>query len=139
MKKLLAILTTAALCIFIAGCGDSNKATSPQQTTEGGSGINPKWEKYVKQGEDYLVNKRDMKKAIACYEKLIALNPDQKIMALAYFNMGTAYSFTDLSYNFQTEKFVSGGLKKQLECYRKAAQLGSTGAQTWLKENGHSW
>ena len=62
-------------------------------------------------------------KAIQSYEKAIELKPDY---ALAYWNRS-------ISKDSVGDK--SGGL----EDTKKAARLGHTGAQDWLKENGYNW
>jgi hypothetical protein len=35
--------------------------------------------------------------------------------------------------------YYLGNTAKQIECLKKAARLGYTGAQEWLKNNGYSW
>jgi DNA relaxase NicK len=35
--------------------------------------------------------------------------------------------------------FYLGNKQKQIECYKKAAQLGHQKAQEWLRSNGYSW
>ena len=62
-------------------------------------------------------------KAIQSYEKAIELKPDY---ALAYWNRS-------ISKDSVGDKI--GGL----EDTKKAARLGHTGAQDWLKENGYDW
>ena len=62
-------------------------------------------------------------KAIQSYEKAIELKPDY---ALAYWNRS-------ISKDSVGDK--SGGL----EDTKKAARLGHTEAQDWLKENGYDW
>ena len=52
-----------------------------------------------------------------------AINPNSSI---AYYNLGVAY-------------FNSGNKTLAIENYRKAAKLGDTDSQNWLKSKGYSW
>ena len=62
-------------------------------------------------------------KAIQSYEKAIELKPDY---ALAYWNRSIS-------------KDSVGDKSGVLEYTKKAARLGHTEAQDWLKENGYDW
>jgi tetratricopeptide (TPR) repeat protein len=61
--------------------------------------------------------------AIAAYRKAISIKPD---FAMAYNNLGNAY--------YGAKKY-----KMQIECYKKAAQLGDKGCQQWLKSHNETW
>ncbi|MDR1983947.1 MAG: tetratricopeptide repeat protein [Prevotellaceae bacterium] len=53
----------------------------------------------------------------------MAIDPED---ADAYNNMGNAY-------------YGLGNYSEQRNCYKKAARLGNTNSQEWLRENGYSW
>ena len=103
--------------------GEQNNYTKAIQSYEKALELKPDgMNTYVKLGIAYG-EQNNYTKAIQSYEKAIELKPDY---ALAYWNRS-------ISKDSVGDK--SGGL----EDTKKAARLGHTEAQDWLKENGYDW
>jgi superkiller protein 3 len=80
--------------------------------------------------KDVYSNMEDAYSELADYGKLVRYLQEGEIIysihTNAYYNMGNAYG-------------KLGNKQKQIEYYKKAAQLGHEDAQSWLRENGYNW
>jgi superkiller protein 3 len=77
---------------------------------------------YYRMGDECFIQ-RNFSQAIWCYEKTMAIDPNN---AELYYKMGNVY----------------GDLKKKkdkVKYYQKAAQLGHEDAQKWLQDNKYKW
>lgn len=109
----------------------------------------------INMGLIYADKMRDYIKAIDLYNQALQIDSDYSD---AYFNMGCAYaSMKDFNeaircfentvkidkYDFDAYRFMSrcykdkGDEKMQLECVKRAAELGDRSAQSWLLEKGY--
>jgi superkiller protein 3 len=100
---------------------------------------------------------KNYNEAIRRYQKAIDINPNY---AKVYYNMGIAYddlgNYNEAIQRYQTAIAIDpkyakaynnmgsvykalGNYKEAIRCWQKAAQLGHSGCQEFLRENGYSW
>ena len=110
-----AVRIVAFIAIFlssaVAFCGNDTIPSAPQTAEE-----------WLNKGITAYDNE-DYEESIKCYNKAIELKPDY---ADAYYNMGATYSHM-------------GNEEKTIEYLIKAAKLGHSSSQQWLRYNNISW
>jgi tetratricopeptide (TPR) repeat protein len=92
-------------------------AVTPMRETETDSASIYFWEGFRADNREFY------ELALEYYQKAISIDPNDSD---PYVNMGNAY-------------YKQGNTQLQIKCYKRAAQLGDTDAQNWLRNNGYSW